>query len=225
MTDTAVRRRRPPMAAVAAAVDSFGLDPLSTVARLALIPFMPDGVKVGIRNNDLVFFPPTAFGILRRTFESYVNPGCSRQCIYLLRAPVRRAVEWYGLDALGDMAVLAYEGLARLRRTYREEGRGNTADTLELIMQFLRPVDGRTADSNAAPAASASGAAGAEDISHQRALKQLRAAWQPEEIDVLTRLFGLLRTSPDQPRSVACVETMLDGKAPELHAIIREPPV
>jgi hypothetical protein len=202
--------RRVAMAA-SAVTNPFSLDPFTTIISLAILAVMPPGVKLGIRNNSIIFFQPTVFDIISRTFQSITNNGCTRDCLYRLRTPVRRAVEWYGYDSCPEVFNMAYKGLARLRETYKQNGGGNVTDTIEFCMQLLRPegLEGTEPES----------------LVGKPSLQRLQKAWSVEERKAVGDLFLLMTSNPDQAFYITCIHEIVKGKEPALHAIIREPAV
>lgn len=194
-----------------AVANPFSLDPFTTIISLAMLAVMPPGVKLGIRNNSIIFFHPTIVDTISRTLQSLTNNGCTRDCLYRLRTPVRRAVEWYGYESCPEVFNMAYQGLSRLRETYRQHGGGNVTDTIEFCMQLLRPEGLEGAEP--------------ESLEGKPSLRRLQAAWNADERRTVGDLFQLVTNNPDKSFYITCIHDIVRGKEPALHAIIREPSV
>jgi len=183
--------------------DPFSLDPFSTIARLALLPFMAQGVKIGICDNKIEFFDLGIAAWMRRNYMDFFRKGCSKHDIFHLRVPIARAIHWYR-DSAPGILTLAAEGLERLAANYTQYG--NVTVTVESMVRLLRGHE----------------EAPVEDISNKPLLRELQAEWSPQEIETMSGLFSLLR-SKQSPHTVACVITFLSGKEPNLLSIIRRP--
>jgi hypothetical protein len=195
-------------------VDQFGLDPLSTVIRLALLPYMPPGVKLGICGNRIVFFYPTVIDWIRRTVTSLSNSGCTKHCLHCLRSPILRAMAWYG-DGIRPIVQMARAGLQRLCDNYATDG--NVVQTLQSFMWLIDHPEQTQA----------------EDISDKPALEALRDSWTAQEITTVNNLLTLVQLPPadlasktsNKTHLIACVEDFLCGKDPQLLEIIQKPAV
>lgn len=183
--------------------DPFSLDPFSTIARLALLPFMEQGVKIGICDNKIEFFDLSITAWVRRNYMDFFRRGCSKHDIFHLRVPVARAIQWYR-DAAPGILALAADGLEKLAANYTQHG--NVTVTVQSMVRLLRGQE----------------EAPAEDASNKPLLLELRAEWSPEEIETMSGLFSLLR-SKQSPHTVSCIITFLSGKEPNLLTIIRRP--
>lgn len=181
----------------------FTLDPFSTIVKLALLPYMDNGVKIGICHNSVVFFQPTAIDLARRWFQSWTNIGCTRNCLFHLRTPIERAVLWYK-QLTPDLFSTASDGLGKLKTTYES---GNALDTLTFAIQQIQCPQ----------------IIQKEDIYQNPMLKKLMESWTPEEVHAITEWFRLLKLNPHQKYIIRCIDEFIAGKEQQLHAIIRAP--
>lgn len=113
---------------------SFALDPFSTLVQLALLSFKDNGVKIGIVNNSIVFFENNWFDWSFRTARNFLYSGYSRECFFNFEEPIERAVEYYDLPLLFE---LAYRGLDKLKGNYRDFKSGNARKAIEATMKCL----------------------------------------------------------------------------------------
>ena len=111
--------------------DTFALDPFSSVARIALLPYMPRGVKIGIVDNAIRFYHPTLLDTVRRSIDSLRTTGCSKHSLFNLEVPFRRAVAWYA-ERAPDVLPMAREGLEESRHAIQAL-RAEPLDTLGLV--------------------------------------------------------------------------------------------
>lgn len=192
---------------------SFVLDPFSTLVQLALLSFKDNGVKIGIVNNTIVFFENTKFDIAYRSIRYYIfwQPEYSRDCLFNLQDPIERAVEYYDLPLLFD---LAYRGLEKLKNNYRDSKSGNARSTIESTMKCLR----RTR-----PSSSPVQGSGNEPRHASEPAAPLRTFWRPAEIDVVMLLFRLLVDHPDETYRIQLITNCLKGRETELLPLLQLP--
>lgn len=187
--------------------DTFELDPFSSVARIALLPYMPPGVKIGIVDNAIRFFHPTLCDTVRRTIASLLTAGCSKHALFNLEVPFRRAAAWYAEQA-PDVLAMARDGLDVLSTNYVD---GNVAATIRAVRRWLDDLD--------------DGDDGDTDFAAKPAMRRLMEAWSPEELRMINGQAKLLRENPDREYLVKCIDDFIVGKEPEIGAILRESPV
>lgn len=189
----------------------FTLDPFSTLVNLALLSLMPDGVKIGIQNNAIVYYTPSLLDTVVRTVQSWANKGCTRESLHHLWFPVRRAMDWYDAPLLTQAAKV---GMDKLIDTYTNDRGGNVVHALQRARGLL-DRDPAVTDSMGQ----------AEDLATRPRLQELCHAWSEEERKAVSQLFALARAQPTQAHYRTSVMEILRGKAPELYRIIRTPAV
>jgi hypothetical protein len=189
--------------------DAYALDPFSTVVRLALLPYMPRGVKIGIVNNSIVYFHPTVWHLMWRTLISFVNKGCTKHALYNLRLPFERAIQWY-YTAAPELFHMARAGLRLLSENYQQDpSSGNVTATIASIICLLD-------DPDAVPT---------EDLSDKPTLARLQRCWRSDEIQAVASHAALLTHTKDSAFIVKCVDDFIRGKEPGIFDIIRESPL
>jgi hypothetical protein len=183
--------------------DPFSLDPFSTVCRLALLPYMDEGVKIGICDNSIQFFDASLMAWVRRNIMDWRKKGCSKHDLYHLRIPIERAIVWYK-EMAPDVLNMASQGLERLATNY--VGHGNVKETINSMVQLLK------GQARVTP----------EDMTDKPSLRRLSGTWTKQEIEAVAQLFSLLKEEKSN-YIVDCINEFIRGKEPELLAIIREP--
>jgi hypothetical protein len=184
---------------------SFALDPFSTVARIALLPYMDQGVKIGIYKNTIVFHQPTVADWLRRSALSWFTQGCTKHGLFHLRVPMERATLWYA-EKVPSVFEMTREGLDRLESNYG--GSGNVCETIASISRSIQHTN------QIVP----------EDMSNKPSLQRLKTSWSDQELEAICKLFTLLRKEKSA-FIVECIEEFIRGKEPSLLDIIREPTI
>ena len=94
------------------------LDPITSIARLAMLSFMPHGTKIAITNHRISIHPPTVLQGAIRWVSGFERGDC-----HMLLRPIERAVLLYNDSALASqediipLFELARKGLENLRTT------------------------------------------------------------------------------------------------------------
>ena len=66
------------------------IEPLSCLIKLSLLNFYPEGTKLNVQDNQLLFNEPTMYqGVIRY----FYNQG--REDLHNLFNPIDKAIEWY----------------------------------------------------------------------------------------------------------------------------------
>jgi hypothetical protein len=106
------------------------LDPLTTLIKLAILPFKPEGTKLSIDNNYIFYSENTLYQFAVRTYY-----GDSYNDLRDITKPLHKAVAWYFDDAkmkyLFDNAI---NGLEKLKQTYGNTGK---ADAVQSYIDVL----------------------------------------------------------------------------------------
>ena len=188
-------------------VDPLALDPFSLVVRLALLPFMEDGVKIGIVDNAVVYFQPNYWDIFWRTIRSLRNPGCTKHSLHKLHTPIERAIDWYH-DDVPEVFALARRGLDRLAKTYGNDP--NSGNVLATINAVIRMLDDPSTVAEI-------------DTTSRPALERLRKMWDREELESISKDFDLLKSG--KLYIIESINSKIKGKEPDILLILRESPV
>ena len=188
------------------------LDPLTTLCKLALLNFYPEGTKFVIEQNELSFSQPTSMATLLRSVRSlYDAKGYSRESLCHLRRPLIRAVQWYS-GRLPSVVLNAELGLRKLIATYeRDVDGGLAAEALRFCLLII-------SKSNEEPSLLT------VDGDERRAamLGRLKAQWTDAEVTCLESWFNILNDDTTKQQQISMIENFLMMKQAKLHDILRE---
>lgn len=189
--------------------DPYALDPLTTVTRLALIPFFEDTIKLSIEDNNISLHKSSNYNWIFRHLKSYLNIGYTKNCLHHLRKPVQRFKCWY--DNYEDLDIIiknAIKGLSILNNAYSTHG--NTQNTLFLCEHILKSNDATIPE---------------EDYSQLPKVKKLKEFWNPADFKQLNSYFILLSketSSTTKPHVINLIEAFLKQHQNDILKIIRE---
>ena len=113
------------------------LDPLTTLIKLAILPYKPEGTKLSIDNNYIYFSENTIFQFVIRKYF-----GDSYNDLRDLRRSLHKAVAWYFDDPkmkyLFDNAIF---GLEKLKQTYGNTGKADAVQSyIDILSGFNRRI-------------------------------------------------------------------------------------
>jgi len=94
------------------------LDPLSSIIRLSVLSFKPNGTKISINSNKISYQSPNIIqGSIRW------GNGDTRDDLHNLCEPIEKAIEWYNVNniCINQIFQYALEGLVKLRKVYKSE--------------------------------------------------------------------------------------------------------
>lgn len=116
------------------------IDPLTSLCKVALLHFLPEGTKLAI-NHHTLYIQKYSYG---QWFERLKN-GDSRKDISNLETPVLKAIKWYILDShekadidpelsenIKIIASFAIKGLSKLQTYTYNDDRG-----IKIILQYF----------------------------------------------------------------------------------------
>ena len=91
------------------------LDPVSTVFKLALLKFKPNGTKISIKNNGISYNEPSYFQGIQRWAS-----GDERNDLYKLYGPLRMFIQWHkDYEHLEFLLSTLKNGIEKLQVTYK----------------------------------------------------------------------------------------------------------
>lgn len=183
------------------------LDPLSTIIRLGILSFKPEGTKISIYGNRMTFHEPNYLQGLLRTFQ-----GDNREDLHNLFKPIRKATEWYNAKddpILDNLFKLSIQGLLNLKDSYQD---GSTISyTLD---HYIDTINARLSNSNPNLVEES------EDVSllHQ----SLKNIWNRRTIEIINNLFLEISSKKDQncQKLLDSVETILEMQDQQVVAIL-----
>ena len=92
------------------------LDPLTSIIRLSVLSFKPNGTKISINTNKISYQTPNLIqGSLRW------GNGDTRDDLHNLCEPIEKAIEWYNVNNnyINNIFKYALDGLVKLRDVYK----------------------------------------------------------------------------------------------------------
>ncbi len=113
------------------------LDPLTTLIKLAILPFKPEGTKLSIDNNYIFYSENTVYQFAIRTYY-----GDSYNDLRDITKPLHKAVAWYFDDSkmkyLFESAII---GLEKLKQTYGNTGKADAVQSyIDILAGFNQRV-------------------------------------------------------------------------------------
>jgi hypothetical protein len=113
------------------------LDPLTTLIKLAILPFKPEGTKLSIDNNYIFFSENTVYQFAIRTYY-----GDSYNDLRDITKPLHKAVAWYFDDPkMKYLFENAINGLEKLKHTYGNTGKADAVQSyIDILAGFNQRV-------------------------------------------------------------------------------------
>ena len=210
------------------------LDPMSTIVRLAILAFLPQGTKIGIYRNQIVFYPPDKLQGLSRFMY-----GDKRIDLYNLYQPIVLARKWYvdseeitnkmelNKDKLKYIFELAHQGLTKLKDNYSSKFTNFDNQTHMSLSIYDNILTGKQQDipdeaSNERSQALAKEADESQNIPIRSKLKQL---WNDADIDAVYAQFKSMNKDMEPSlidKHVNVIKTHLKIKDDTVEAIVTE---
>ena len=113
------------------------LDPLTTLIKLAILPFKPEGTKLSIDNNYIFYSENTVYQFAVRTYY-----GNSYNDLRDITKPLHKAVAWYFDDPkMKYLFENAINGLEKLKQTYGNTGKADAVQSyIDILAGFNQRV-------------------------------------------------------------------------------------
>jgi hypothetical protein len=115
------------------------LNPLTCIARLAVISFKNPGVKLSISSNSIIY---QENGILQGTIRW--GKGDRREDLHNLYEPIDKAIEWYPPTCNDSMRVIyeyAKDGLKILKKSYANYNINNSSLVSHSLTHYINIID------------------------------------------------------------------------------------
>lgn len=189
------------------------MDPVSTVVRLSLLNYLPDGTKISFSDNHIKYHEPWMLqGIVR-----WMN-GSGRMDLHNLYYPLKKFRQWsepsFGKDE--DLDILkdkCSKGLLKLRSSYSSVDR-STCHSLDLYNQMLlQGVEVITNENDNSNPTSAS------------MYKQIKTFWSEMEINIVCNLIREIESTSDEfmiKNYIKSVEYILSTKDHKISELIND---
>lgn len=147
------------------------LDPLTTLIKLAILPYKPTGTKLSISNNYIHF---SENNILQFAIRTYL--GDSYNDLRDLRKSLHKAVEWYHnepkMKYLFKNAIL---GLTKLKQTYGDTGKADAVQSYIDILSGYKAFEKET-----------------ENTEQMKIHDILKMVWTDDDKEIIARFFSKL---------------------------------
>lgn len=111
------------------------LEPFSTLLKLAILSYKPDGTKIAVYDNKLYIQDAcVSQGIIRYAW------GNNREEVHFLLKPMMRCVELYPCNQSDELKLIytqAINGLKKLKNSYKNES-STVCYTIDLYIQIIQ---------------------------------------------------------------------------------------
>ncbi len=170
------------------------LDPLTTVLRLGILMYKPNGTKISIHKNAIIMQNPNIIqGAMRWTC------GDDRNDLHNLYEPIYAVTRWYTTknnDTIARIFKAAIDGLKRIRNIYSKTDESNLVshsichyiNILEIALHTPDEID-----SIDIPA-------------------PWNIIWKKDEIQIVDTLFQIAIRYPNTTHYIKAIEHVLDAK-------------
>ena len=216
--------------------NEFLLHPFSTIISLALIVFMPRGVKIGIQHNRFEYYMPNIWHTLYRSVMDKLRRGYSRTAVLHLKVPITKAIEWYGSQETAPLFALAQRGVNLLRDTYSPDTDEVSRTVTQLIDTYSETIGAALTNMTAPTPAprlttrpesnpSSDDSDSDSDGSQEDPSTSIRSCWTVEEIRVILGMFALLSEHESErlrESRVNTIITFIDGKYYDLVRVMEK---
>mgnify|MGYP001187079080 FL=1 len=173
------------------------LEPISTVIKIGLLQWYPEGTKLSVVNNSVCFNEPTLFQGVTRTWG-----GDSRQDLHNLCYPLVKCLEWYPRD--NPRFQLFYEqsqlGLEVLRSSYEKNSLIN-----HTIDHYIGLLQGKQRES----------------IEDTPVTEKLKEFWSEQELQILETMIHLTLDTQTHEMYFDLLQTMIYKKEQQVHEYIQ----
>jgi hypothetical protein len=181
------------------------LDPLTTLIKLAILPYKPKGTKLSIYNNYIYYSENNIFQFAIRTFF-----GDSYNDLRDMNRSLQKSVLWYSTDLkikhLFDDAII---GLEKLKETYGETGKADAVQSYIDILYHSKnnDKDKKTEKDKKKSGENESGIEEQEFKIHNI----LKSSWTEDDKEIVNRYFQKIKnqSSEDINDTINSLETFL----------------
>jgi len=185
------------------------LDPITTVTRIALLQYKPEGTKISIQNHKITYMESSFYQGTWRMFQ-----GDQREDLKNLYKPVIAFVKWWNdYPGIKEIAKEAIHGLNELKKTYSETSTiYHTITLYKTILEYYlenKPID-NLVDSM-------------PDI-NDPPLEDIKELWKKQEVEIVASMLHniIYYKDNDELKKIHMdpLEKLLDGKEQMLQDIL-----
>lgn len=108
------------------------IEPMSCIIKLSILQFYPEGTKISIHDNEIIFDEPGIFqGVYRNIY------GDNRDDLHNLHNPISKALQWYNdIDDISTLYMSTIDGITTLKKNYPE--RSIVSDALNSYIKLIQ---------------------------------------------------------------------------------------
>lgn len=181
------------------------LDPLTTMFRLSMLSFKPQGTKLSVYKNTMNYVEPGAFqGVYRWTF------GEGRDDLHNIYRPIQKFLHWYTREdkAIQKLIDFSIKGLATLSKSYAQDSIIHHSIKLYILMlENDRPMEDEHEE---------------KEINNQ-IYESFKGLYEKNEIMLLVEMLELANREPDNEKIesyLQSIDTLLLVKERRIHSIV-----
>lgn len=175
----------------------FILEPMTTILKISLLQWFPEGTKLSVIENSLYYNEPSLIQGVRRTWG-----GDSRQDLHNLYNPILKCLEWYPRD--NPRYSLFYSqcqlGLEALRSSYTKQSLIN-----HTIDHYIGLLGGKEY----------------EVIEDTSVTQKLREFWTEDELTIAETMMKLTMNKDHHEMYHSLFQTMLQEKEKQVYSYIQ----
>lgn len=179
------------------------LEPFSTLLKLAIISYKPDGVKIAISNNKL-YIQETGISqpIIRYAY------GNNREELHYLLKPLMRCIDLYPLESNDELQQIysqAIDGLKKLKISYNNK-LSTVCFTIDLYIQILQQtLDKKKVNVHSYDNSQSLSGLSLSTNTRLNLEKLFEGIWTENDISLVSSMFTSVSSSSD------CRESYLKG--------------
>lgn len=143
------------------------LDPFTTIIKLVLLNHFPPKTKIAIHYNKILYQDTNnPYQFIHRFVASLLKPkSFSKECLYLLNLPIKRALVWYDLTKFIPLLI---SGLLKLKNNYE----GNASVIFDHLLKIIQEKNIWEHEI-------------LEELEQKPELNNLKKVWEPDIINLI----------------------------------------
>lgn len=197
------------------------LEPLTTIIKLAIISFKPQGTKIAIDSNKIFIQEPGFFqGVSRWTY------GNNREELHHILKPILRSIDIYNphkSESLNKIYNFSVEGLKNLKKSYSNSN-STLCHALDLYITLLEEKLKKKIDLSVDSYENLSNIKNNLNLSQNTKVnldKLFIEIWNDKDINLICEMLILAKNNPNEEKSyLKAVESILDTKEKITNKII-----
>ena len=191
------------------------LEPLSCIFRMVLYNFKPDGTKISILNNSIIYDEYNYYQGIIRTFN-----GAKRDDLHNLYNPFIKSIEWFPIKNNEQMKYFyqkCYDGLLKLKNSYEKES--IIHHTLTHYCTLFKNVlsDNKLNDEIILN--------NDENDKESPLLNELKNIWNKKELNIIYQTLNYLEDTSDEEEKIVYlknIDDIISMKEKKVHEYIQK---